>query len=111
MKQVTQKLVDSARWNVGKFILSNENSIREYTIVGKEDGEIQLAQRSHDSEGNLEFVVKSYKPGDIFLSGTAGCIVKTTPQRTITTIDNDEYFYRKDPSNELNKRYLEILRR
>jgi hypothetical protein len=111
MKQIDKQLVDSRRWDIGEFLLSNESPKREYIIVGKEDGEIQLAKKAYNTDGKLEFVINSYKLEDISLTDNGSCITKTVPSKTITTITQEEYFGRKNPLNELNRNYLEILRR
>jgi len=106
MRAATPGLVES--WEIRKMLLTEFRSDEpDYMVVGKADGEVQLAQNSR--EEGVKLVVRSYKPENIFIHDTGGPIARANPERTVATISQDEYYGRTEPSPE-NVGFIEVIK-
>jgi len=103
-REITKGLVES--WELGRTLPTRDN--RDLHVVGKENGEIQLAKKMW-GENNIEYIIGTYSLKNIQLDDMGGCVIKAEPTKILTKITREEYYGKKEPSNELNKKYLEIL--
>lgn len=104
----SKNLIDQS-WPVGRTLVRLIGTGNDFTIVGKENGELQLCEKISDKNNKVEYIVKSYKPEKILIHDSGGPIENAVPEREITRISKDEYYKRVKPSSELNKKYLKIL--
>lgn len=107
--KVTRDLVEV--WEIGKVLLTcHGTDLGDLTIVGKEDGLLQLARSLYLKGKDRIIIVEEYNPKQIKLNDCGGCIEEAVSTREIAVIILDEYYGRVNPTNELNKKYIQILR-
>ena len=106
-RALTNDILTQARWGVGQLHLLQDGG--KLTIVGRTEKALQMAQRTR-GQGEKWYVVREYRPENIFLTDNGGCVERAVPSREITAITMDEYFGKVEPSG-LNKEYVEVLRK
>jgi len=103
MREVTPDLVES--WELGRSLPTRMGMTpRGFIVVGKEEGEVELAERDGD-----DYVVRAYSPGNIMLSDEGAHVCQVVATRSVARITKDEYYGRQEPS-KLNKAYINIIR-
>ncbi|HIG95160.1 MAG: hypothetical protein QT05_C0026G0003 [archaeon GW2011_AR13] len=114
MKTLCEKKL-AGEWEVGmaffpSFELERKDmSFKCLTIVGMENGKIQMYRESIPSDGDR--IIEEYNHKDFQLHPITGELQSIQkPLRVITTISSNEFFGNKS-SNELNQKYLEILKK
>lgn len=106
---IDEKLIEKdRRWDVGQIHISTKGP--DFIIVGKKGKELQMAQDEYDEKGERKIVIKSYSPANIHLTQSGRCIKKAISTNEIAKITLDELYGRIKPINELNKKYIEILK-
>ncbi len=106
--KIEKELTD--RWEIGKVLPAcHGTDFGDLELVGKENNSLQLARNLYGEDDEQLKVIEEYNPENIRLSESGGCVNSIKATRTITTINQDEYWDRVKVSEE-KKKYIEILK-
>ena len=97
-------------WEIGRVLPAcHGTDFGDLELVGKENNSLQLARNLYGEDDEQLKVIEEYNPENIRLSESGGCVNSIKATKTITTINQDEYWSRTKVSKE-KQQYIEILR-